>query len=73
MHCKSEDMYVVAVNRSNVDAGMVFEFLYKIVALGKSYFGSFNEQSVKENFTLVYELLDEMIDFGLPKTQRWIC
>ncbi|KAG5370258.1 AP-2 complex subunit mu [Yarrowia sp. C11] len=67
MHCKSEDMYIVAVNRSNVDAGMVFEFLYKIVALGKSYFGSFNEQSVKENFTLVYELLDEMIDFGLPQ------
>lgn len=67
MHCKSEDIYVVAVNRSNVDAGVVFEFLYKIISLGKSYFGAFNENSVKDNFTLVYELLDEMIDFGLPQ------
>jgi AP-2 complex subunit mu-1 len=36
----------------------VFEFLERLRALGKSYFGKFDEESVKNNFVLVYELLD---------------
>jgi AP-2 complex subunit mu-1 len=47
---------------------LIFEFLYKVVALGKSYFGTFNEQAVKDNFTLIYELFDEICDFGYPQT-----
>jgi AP-2 complex subunit mu-1 len=37
------------------------------VNLGTSYFGKLNEESVKSNFTLIYELLDEIIDFGYPQ------
>ena len=36
----------------------MFEFLYRLVALGKSYFGKFDEEAVKNNFVLIYELLD---------------
>ena len=33
------------------------------------YFGeSFDESKIRGNFTLVYELLDEVIDFGYPQT-----
>lgn len=67
LHVRHENIYVVAVTRSNIDAGLVFEFLYKLVSLGKSYFNSFDEQAVKNNFTLIYELLDEIIDFGFPQ------
>jgi AP-2 complex subunit mu-1 len=38
----------------------VFEFLYRLIALGKSYFGKFDEEAVKNNFVLIYELLDGM-------------
>ncbi|KAJ2608381.1 clathrin associated protein complex medium subunit, partial [Coemansia sp. RSA 1365] len=46
---------------------MVFEFLYKLLGLGVSYFGRFDEESVKNNFVLIYELLDEVLDFGYPQ------
>lgn len=41
----------------------VFEFLYKFVDIGKSYFNKFDENVIKDNYVLVYELLD-----GAPLT-----
>lgn len=67
LHVKHENIYIVAVTRSNVDAGLVFEFLYKLISLGNSYFNKFDENAVKNNFTLIYELLDEILDFGFPQ------
>lgn len=67
LHVKHENIYIVAVTRSNVDAGLVFEFLYKLVSLGTSYFNKFDENAIKNNFTLIYELLDEILDFGFPQ------
>jgi AP-2 complex subunit mu-1 len=66
-HIKSENIYVVGVSKGNVNSALVFEFLYKLVALGKSYFGRFDEEAVKSNFVMVYELLDEILDFGYPQ------
>jgi hypothetical protein len=40
----------------------------QIVTLFKSYFGGeFSEQSIKNNFVLIYELLDETLDYGYPQ------
>ncbi|KAL2381968.1 hypothetical protein RJZ90_003567 [Blastomyces dermatitidis] len=66
-HVKHENIYLVAVTKSNVNAALVFEFLYRFVLLGKGYFGKFDEEAVKNNFVLVYELLDEILDFGYPQ------
>lgn len=42
--------------------------LPQLVDLFKSYFeGALNENSVKRNFVLIYELLDETMDFGFPQ------
>lgn len=42
----------------------------QIVTLFKSYFGGeFSEQSIKGNFVLIYELLDETLDFGYPQVR----
>ena len=60
-HVKHENIYLVAITKSNANAALVFEFLYRLIALGKGYFGKFDEEAVKNNFVLVYELLD-----GLP-------
>ena len=46
----------------------------QIVTLFKSYFGGeFSEQSIKSNFVLIYELLDEILDFGYPQVSRSCC
>ena len=55
----------MAVTKSNANAALVFEFLYRLVGLGRSYFGKFDEEAVKNNFVMVYELLDGMCIFSL--------
>lgn len=47
---------------------MCFEFLRKFLELCASYFGAFNEVNVKNNFSLIYELLDEVLDNGYPQS-----
>jgi len=43
------------------------QFLYSLVTLCKSYFNNeFSEDQVRKNFALIYELLDEVMDFGYP-------
>lgn len=37
---------------------MVFEFLLKIIEVMHSYFGKISEENIKNNFVLIYELLD---------------
>ena len=63
-HIRHENLYIAAATKENVNAALVFEFLNKFVAIGKSYFGKFDEEAVKNNFVLVYELLDEIVDYG---------
>jgi hypothetical protein len=63
-HVKHENIYLVAITKSNANAALVFEFLYRFIALGKGYFGKFDEEAVKNNFVLVYELLDGMRSFA---------
>lgn len=66
-HVKHENIFIVAVTKGNANAALTFEFLYKLTGLGKSYFGKFDEEAVKNNFVLIYELLDETLDFGYPQ------
>jgi AP-2 complex subunit mu-1 len=44
--------------RNNANAALVFEFCYKFISIAKSYFGKVDEESVKNNFVLIYELID---------------
>lgn len=42
-----------------MDASMVFEVLYCVVDIFRSYFdGNFDEDSIRNHFVLTYELLD---------------
>lgn len=68
MYIKVGGIYVVAVSRQNVDASMVFEVLYRVVEIFRSYFdGNFDEDAIRNHFVLTYELLDEILDFGYPQ------
>lgn len=73
-HVKHENIYLVAITKSNANAALVFEFLYRFVALGKGYFGKFDEEAVKSNFVLVYELLDGMLfNVSRPRSGSKAC
>jgi AP-1 complex subunit mu len=47
---------------------MVFSFLHTLVNVLESYFKDAQEESVRDNFVVIYELLDEMMDNGYPQT-----
>lgn len=66
-HVKRGNLWLAAVTKQNVTAAMVFEFLLKMCDVMQSYFGKISEENVKNNFVLIYELLDEILDFGYPQ------
>jgi len=44
------------------------QFLYDFIGVCKAYFGGkFDEGEIRKNFALIYELLDEVMDFGYPQ------
>eukprot|EP00051_Salpingoeca_urceolata_P027496 m.481722 g.481722 ORF g.481722 m.481722 type:complete len:443 (-) comp22295_c0_seq1:91-1419(-) len=67
-HIKKNNLWLVACTKQNTNAALVFAFLGKFIELMQSYFGEFHEVNVKNNFSLVYELLDEILDFGYPQS-----
>ncbi|KAJ8295494.1 AP-2 complex subunit mu [Rhodotorula toruloides] len=69
-HVKHGGLWLVAVCKHNANAALVYEFTYRFINLGRSYFGKLDEESVKNNFVLIYELLDEILDFGYPQNSE---
>jgi len=67
MYLKHNNLYMMAVTENNTDVAMIFYFLYKLISVFIDYFKELEEESIRDNFTIVYELLDEMMDFGYPQ------
>ncbi len=57
----------MATSRFNASPSSLIETLIKISKLIKDFCGILNEESVRKNFALVYELLEEALDFGYPQ------
>lgn len=68
IYIKANDVYLLATTAHNANAAMILMFLYKTVNVFKEYFKSIEEESITDNFVIIYELLDEMMDFGCPQT-----
>ncbi|XP_005737083.1 adaptor related protein complex 1 subunit mu 3 [Pundamilia nyererei] len=68
MWIKHNNLYLVAITKKNANAALVYSFLYKIVQVFKEYFKELEEESIRDNFVTVYELMDEVMDFGFPQT-----
>ena len=67
-YMKINNVYIVIVVSSNANVTCAFKFVVEAVALFKSYFGgAFKEDAIRNNFVLIYELLDEIMDFGYPQ------
>ncbi|XP_048473771.1 AP-1 complex subunit mu-1 [Rhincodon typus] len=65
---KHSNLYLVATTTKNANASLVYAFLYKIIQVFTEYFKELEEESIRDNFVIIYELLDEVMDFGFPQT-----
>ncbi|XP_070004620.1 AP-1 complex subunit mu-2-like isoform X1 [Nicotiana tabacum] len=67
MFIQHNNIYLMAASRQNSNAASLLFFLHRVVDVFKHYFEELEEESLRDNFVVVYELLDEMMDFGYPQ------
>jgi AP-2 complex subunit mu-1 len=69
IHTTHNDITIIAATISNINAALTLYFLHGFVKVARSYFdgGELNESAVRQNFSLIYELLDEVMDYGYPQ------
>uniref|UniRef100_A0A6A7GCG2 AP-4 complex subunit mu-1 n=1 Tax=Hirondellea gigas TaxID=1518452 RepID=A0A6A7GCG2_9CRUS len=60
-------LFLAATSIQNVSPSLMMELLYRLSKLFKDYCGTLNEESIRKNFVLIYELLDEVLDYGYPQ------
>jgi AP-1 complex subunit mu len=61
-------LYFCAVTCRNSNVALLVTFLYRLAQVFKDYFGQLEEESIRDNFVMIYELLDETMDFGMPQS-----
>ncbi|KAJ3289052.1 AP-1 complex subunit mu-1 [Borealophlyctis nickersoniae] len=68
LYVRHNNLYLVAMTKKNSDAATILLFLHKLIEVFTEYFKELEEESIRDNFVIIYELLDEMMDFGYPQT-----
>eukprot|EP00898_Chlorokybus_atmophyticus_P006064 jgi/Chlat1/6459/Chrsp45S05962 len=68
LHVHRERLVFLACTHREVSPLLVIEYLSHVADVFKSYFRELNEDQLRDNFAVVYELLDEMMDSGFPFT-----
>ena len=58
----------LAVCPAEVSPLQVLELLHCMASIFEDYFGNADEAAIKDNFSTVYQLLEEMMDYGWPLT-----
>lgn len=67
LYIRHSNIYLLAITRKNANAASIFVFLHRLIQVFKDYFRELEEESIRDNFVIIYELLDEMVDFGYPQ------
>jgi len=68
VYIKHKNLYLLAVTRRNSNVALILVFLSRLAEVFQDYFGELNEESIRDNFVIIYELMDETMDFGYPQT-----
>ena len=64
IHVYKKGLYLVFTTKFNVSPVFALELLAKFASVFKDYTGNLSEMSLRANFVLVYEILDELLDYG---------
>ncbi|KAL0417144.1 UNVERIFIED_CONTAM: AP-1 complex subunit mu-2 [Sesamum latifolium] len=67
MFIQHSNVYLMTASRQNCNVASLLFFLHRVVDVFKHYFEELEEESLRDNFVVVYELLDEIMDFGYPQ------
>ncbi|XP_068187501.1 AP-4 complex subunit mu-1 [Antennarius striatus] len=68
VHVRHGGSYWVVTTTADASPFTIIDFLNRLAALVKDYCGSLSEKSLQMNFALIYELLDEVVDYGYIQT-----
>jgi len=66
-YIKHSNVYLLGVTQRNSNTSMLLSFLYRLVSVLQKYLQEVEEESIRDNFVIVYELLDEVMDYGYPQ------
>jgi AP-3 complex subunit mu len=66
VHVITNGLVFLAVLVDDTPVMLVLELLQQMAEVFHSYFDALGAESVKENFSVVFQLLDEMVDNGVP-------
>ena len=55
------NLYLLIVARTNINAAAFLGFLHKLKEVFVHYFNELEEESLRDNFVIAYELLDEVL------------
>jgi AP-4 complex subunit mu-1 len=64
---KKFGIYFVATTKYNVSPSFVMDIIYRMMKVFRDYCGVLNEETIRKNFVLIYEIIDEIIDYGHPQ------
>jgi len=64
------DVLFIALTRTNANAAAALLFLHRLASLFDSFFGGLTEETLRDNFVVAYELLDECMDAGHPQVRK---
>lgn len=60
IYVQYSNLYLLAVAKNNINAGAILLFLHKLKEIFTHYFQELEEESLRDNFVIAYELLDEV-------------
>ena len=68
VYIQHSNLYLCGVTCKNTNVALLLTYLYQLTSLFRDYFTTLNEESIRDNFVIIYELLDETMDHGLPQS-----
>lgn len=73
MYVQYSNLYLLVVTRENVNATSMLLFLHKLKEVFVHYFNELEEESLRDNFVIAYELLDEVRTSNCIDTHHISC
>ncbi len=66
-YVKANGLYFMCTSKFDTNILALFTFLHGLLNIFIAYFGDLEEESILDNFVVIYELLDEVVDNGYPQ------
>ncbi|KAH9588601.1 Mu homology domain [Trypanosoma melophagium] len=68
VHVGFQDLYLVFVSDGNVNCFICLQYALHLLDICYAYFENINEETLRDNFIALQEIIDETMDYGYPQT-----